>query len=122
MGKNIELIRQNLDGGAIRAIGEAIGFAVAITDSEFITGKARLFSSRKGTIQRFPLSSIARIETIPNPSANLMEIRFAPSDITVTVMYGAQHKPEFERIESLLREALQATTAAPVAEAAAASA
>jgi hypothetical protein len=101
MSKHMDAIRKTLNGSPIRAAGEAMGFAVAVTDDELITGKAKLFG---GKVERFKLGEVERVRVVPNPSANLLEVQFAGAGArSLTVMYGPDALAAFERVISLLR-------------------
>ncbi len=101
MSKHLNAIERELQGSPIRASGEALGLAVAVTDQDFVTGKAKLFGNK---VQRFPLRQISRIGTIPNPAANVLEIDFATTPpSSVTVMYNQDAQAAFKAIISMLQ-------------------
>jgi hypothetical protein len=105
MSKHREAIEKNLQGTPIRAAGEAMGMAVAITDEDLVTGKAKLFGAK---VQRFPLRTISNIRTIPNPSANVLEIAFATTPpSSVMVMYGSEAQRDFDDIIAMLKSYVQ---------------
>jgi len=104
MSKHLEAIQKRLQGTSIRATAEAMGRAVALTDDEFVMAKAKLFSV---SVERVPLDTLSGLRTIPNPSANLLEIDFSgPPPRSVTVMYGPEAQADFERIITLLQQHL----------------
>lgn len=104
MSKHLKVIEKDLRGATIRANGEAMGMAVAVTDQEIITGAAGFLWGEK--IKRFPLSAVSSLRTIPNPSANMLEIEFAKSapESSLTIMYRPEAQSDFERIITLLRQ------------------
>jgi len=104
MSKHLEAIQKRLQGASIHAAAEAMGRAVALTDDEFVMAKAKLFSA---SVDRFPLVTLSGLRTIPNPSANLLEIDFSgPPPRSVTVMYGPEAQADFDRIIMLLQQHL----------------
>ena len=104
MSKHLEAIQKRLQGASIHAAAEAMGRAVALTEDEFVTAKAKLFGV---SIDRFPLVTLSSLRAIPNPSANLLEIDFSgPPLRSVTVMYGPEAQADFDRIITLLQRHL----------------
>jgi hypothetical protein len=104
MAKHLEAIRKNLNGTKIRAAGEAMGFAVAVTEDELITGKAKLFGVK---LERFRLAEVNGVRVVPNPSANLLEVGFGGgTSRSLTVMYGPDALKDFEGVIGLLRQQL----------------
>lgn len=103
VSKHLQAIEKDLQGDAIRAAGEAMGMAVAVTDRELVTGKARLFGA---TVVRFPLGAVCNLRTIPNPSANLLEIEFAETAPvrSLMIMYQSEAQADFEAVIALIRQ------------------
>jgi len=100
MSKHLNAIERELVGSSIRATGEAMGMAVAITDQELVVGKAKLFGAK---IQRFPLQQLGKISTIPNPSANVLQVDFTTQPPSgVMVMYSQEAQAAFRTITSML--------------------
>ena len=106
MSSNLELLRKSIAPKPILAAAEGVAIAVALTEDELATGKAGPF--RRGTVERFPLRALTGVRAIPNPHATLLEIEFGkPRERSVTVLYEADQRAEFERIEAFLRDRLQ---------------
>jgi len=101
MSKHLTAIERDLKSTPVRAAGEAMGYAVVVTDDELITGKAKMFGAQ---IQRYPLQKIAHLRTIPNPTANVLEVHFATTPpSSLVVMYNGTAQAAFESIIALLR-------------------
>ena len=101
MSRHLEAIRKILHGTPIRAAGEGLVLAVAVTEDEVITGKAKLFGA---TVERFKLDEVSSVRVVPNPSANLLEIEFTgPPPRSLTAMYGPSAVADFEHIVALVR-------------------
>jgi len=106
MSKHLTVIQKHVQGASIHAAGEGMGYAVALTDDELLVGKSKLFGS---SVERFALAGIADMRTVPNPSANLLQIEFAgPPPRSLTVMYRPEAEGDFGKIIELLRQRVHA--------------
>jgi hypothetical protein len=106
MSKHLAVIQKHLQGTSIHATGEAMGYAIALTDDELLVGKAKLFGA---TVQRFTLAGLSDLRAVPNPSANLLQIEFAgPPPQSLMVMYGPDARADFGKIIELLQQRLRA--------------
>ncbi|MCX8072920.1 MAG: hypothetical protein N3C12_10770 [Candidatus Binatia bacterium] len=105
MSKHLDLLREQVEGSALRLSADAIGFAVAITDREFITAKAGMIR-RWSRVERFPLEELVDLRAFPNPSANLLQLQFsgASRSEVVTIMYPPESAAAFERLIAILRD------------------
>jgi hypothetical protein len=89
----------------MRAAGEAMGLAVAVTDSELVTAKAKLFGSP--TLTRYPLSELSAIEHVPNPSANRLQMRIGTQ--SVMILFGPESAADFVPLIDMLKRRLART-------------
>ena len=106
MSSNLALLRERIAPKTILAAAEGVAIAVALTEDELATGKTGPF--RRGTVERFPLRALTGVRVIPNPHATLLEIEFGkPRERSVTVLYEADQRADFERITALLRDRMQ---------------
>ena len=94
-------------GDSCRAIGDGLSLAVAITDTELVTAKPKLFGGV--TLTRYPLSDVTAIEHVPNPTANRLTIRLRGG--SVQQLYGAEEARAHESIMALLHDRLRSTAA-----------
>jgi hypothetical protein len=107
MSVHLELVHQSIDPSSIRASAEGIRVAVAVTDEELITAKAGVIK-RWSKVERFSLSDLSGLRTVPNPSANLLQVEFSDgsSKRVVAIMYPPQSVSAFEQITAYLRKRL----------------
>lgn len=107
MSKHLNFLLEHVDSSAIRATAEGFGLGVALTEDELVTAKAAIIR-RWGKVERFPLTSVVGLRTVPNPSANLLQVEFSEGGSTrvLTLMYSSESAPAFERIIGFLRERL----------------
>jgi hypothetical protein len=89
-------------GNDLRAAGDAMGLAVALTDTELVTAKAKLFGSP--TLTRYPLNELRAVELVPNPSANRLQIHIGSQNLMV--LYGPESGADFEQLIALLKKRL----------------
>src|SRR5262245_9265988 len=89
-------------GSEVRAAGDAMGLAVALTDTELVTAKAKLFGSP--TLTRYPLSELRGVELVPNPGANRLQIRIGAHNLMV--LYAPENGADFDPLIALLRKRL----------------
>jgi len=105
MSRHISALATVVRGQPVRAIGAAMGRAVALTDTELVTVRARMFRTY---IDRFRLGTLVGVRAIPNPRACfLLEVEFErPAPTTVTLLFGPREVADFELITTLLRRRL----------------
>jgi hypothetical protein len=89
-------------GNDLRAAGDAMGLAVAVTDTELVTAKAKLFGSP--TLTRYPLEELRAVELVPNPSANRLQIHIGSQ--SVMVLFGPESAADFEPLIAMLNQRL----------------
>jgi hypothetical protein len=108
MSSHLQVLHKSIGADAIRATAEAMGLAVVLTDDQLVTGRAGLFSRWGNKIERFELDALAVIRTVPNPSANLLQLEFTGSPPqTLVLMYPAEAVSDFTRITGLLQARLE---------------
>ena len=61
--RHVRLLIERTEGAPFRAVAEAIGAAVGVTDQELVIARARWFG--KGTVERFRLSSVSAVKIHP---------------------------------------------------------
>jgi hypothetical protein len=104
MSSHLKMLQAELSGSIVAA-SEAMGRAVAVTDSEIVTGKSGLFSKH---IERFPLANLASVQLNPNPSAMLLSLEFdGPETKSVTFMFPATSENELRQIVDFLERSMQ---------------
>lgn len=103
MSNHLSLVRQTIGEGAIRATGEAIGIAVAVTDTELVTGKAGFLSRWGNKVQRYSLSSVLSVRKLRDPHTSLLQVEIGgPRPCTITFLYEPTANADFEQLETLL--------------------
>ena len=104
MSRHISALANVVRGVPLRAIGEAVGRAVALTDTELITVKAQWLRTH---VERFRLGTMTRVRTIPNPHARLLQVEFGgTTPRTVTLLFSARATADFNVFMALLRRRL----------------
>lgn len=108
MPSDLDFLRQHVNG-VVRGAGQGMGVAIAITDDEVVSGKSGLFGRWGSKVERFPLSHVAEVRTVPNPTANLLTVEFASSPPrSLVVMYERDAEADFTRIVAILQRQLTA--------------
>jgi hypothetical protein len=103
MSNHMDLVRKSSNGAALRAAGEGIRVAVAVTDTELITGRAGFLGRFGSRVERFELSALSELKHVPNPSANLLVLEFAGSPArTLALMYERSAQTDFDQIVAVL--------------------
>ncbi len=104
MSKHMDLVRTAVASDRVRAFGEAMGRAVAVTGDELVTARAGFF--RGGNkVERHPLDRMTSMRVLPNPHASLIEVSFEDS-AALKLMFQPPAREHFERIVEVLREHL----------------
>lgn len=109
MSKHLDFLFEEVERSAIRVSAEGFGLAVALTEDQLITAKAGIIR-RWGKVERFPLSSLVALRSMPNPSANLLQIQFAEGSggRVLTIMYPPESSAAFDQIIGFLQGRLAA--------------
>jgi hypothetical protein len=103
MSSHLELVHKHTNGSRIRAEGEGIRIALAVTDDGVIAARSGFLGRWGSKVECFELRHLVALRTVPNPSANLMILEFEGTPRrTLTVMYGPQAQADFKRIVGLL--------------------
>ena len=107
MADSMEVVRLRINGAAIRAAGKGLTMAVAVTDDEIVTGRAGFLGRWGAKVERYRLDELSGVTTIANPSANLLKLEFGgDAGSILTIMYGPEAVPDFERLITLLERRL----------------
>lgn len=102
------LIERATPGAVIRASGEAISYAVAVTDRELLIGRARWFGS---SVERYNLNRLQHVRRIANRDIDVLQLEFAgmpPS--SVVVLYESRARAAFADIIARLQRRIPPLT------------
>lgn len=104
MSKHLDFLYQSVDPASILVRAEGFGLAVALTREELIIAKAGILR-RWGKLERFSLTSLVGLRVVPNPSANLLQLKFSQGESSrvLTVMYPPESAAAFERLVGFLQ-------------------
>jgi hypothetical protein len=106
MSRKLESLKAAL-GDSCRAVADGLSLALALTDTELVTAKPKLFGGV--ILTRYPLAEVTAIEHMPNPTANRLTIRLRGG--SVQVLYGAEEASAYQSIMALLNDRLRSTAA-----------
>jgi hypothetical protein len=106
MANHVEFLRQQVGGGSVRAAAQGNTVAVVVTDEEILCGRSGLFGRFGNRVERFPLSRLSALEVLPNPSASLLQLRFAAPDEDRSVLFPASARTALDEVVSVLQACL----------------
>jgi len=102
---DVDYVREQLQGERIAVIVQGISLALALTDESLVTGKRGLFGRWGNRLERFPLTAVAAVQVIPNPTANVLRVEFAGTPPhSLAVVFPASAQAELRDMEVLLLE------------------
>lgn len=105
MSSSMNLIHTTLNGTPLRGSAEAMGRAVAITESEFITAKAGFLGRWGNQIERYSLATLRDVQIVPNPAATLLALQFEGKP-SLTLMFALHAQQDLQSLLGLLRSRL----------------
>ena len=107
MAKSMDLIRKSVGADAIKAAGNAIRLAVAVTDTDLVTGSLGILGLWGNTVERFPLANLSGVRTVCNPGMNMLQVESTgerPRSLSIT--YAPEAEAAFAVIIALLEARL----------------
>lgn len=115
MAKSMDLIRNAVGADAIKAAGNAIRLAVAVTSTDLVTGTVGILGLWGNKVERFPLANLAGVRTVCNPGMNMVQVEFnGEPPQTLTIIYTPEAEAEFAAIIALLEARLAARQGAGI--------